>query len=112
MTSPALSSARAAGPFSEMLIATTLLSISVSIHAEPGSRRFVDATELAQIIQHRLEQIDRHDHVDMLVFAVALAFELERSDADQLDDLQISAAPPQLGCAGWVKIASSSKYSQ
>src|SRR5581483_2822255 len=53
------------------------------IEPEPRSRRPVDATEFAQIIEHRLEQVDRHDHVDMLGLAVALAFELQRADADQ-----------------------------
>src|SRR5229473_2672190 len=74
MTSPALSSARAAGPFAEMPTTTTLFSISV---------------------EHRLEQIDRHDHVDVLGLALALALELQRADADQFAAVrdQRGAAP-------------------
>ncbi len=61
----------------------------------------------------RIEQIDRHDHVDMLGAARALAFELQRADADQLAGIvEISPVPPQFGCDGWVKIASSSRYSR
>src|SRR5450755_874097 len=65
------------------------------IHPEPGPRRLVDAAELAQVVEHRLEQIDRHDHVDMLGLALALAFELQRADADQLAAVgdQSGAAP-------------------
>src|ERR1700722_6017151 len=43
-------------------------------HPEPGPRRLVDAAEFAQIVEHRLEQIDRHDHVDMLGLSLSLAF--------------------------------------
>src|SRR5579863_2769438 len=32
------------------------------IHAKPGARRLVDAAELAQIVQDRLQEVDRHDH--------------------------------------------------
>src|SRR6202790_2700925 len=52
-------------------------------HPEPRPRRLVDAAEFAQIVEHRLEQVDRHDHVDMLGLALALALELQRADADQ-----------------------------
>src|SRR6266851_6738807 len=52
-------------------------------HPEPGPRRLVDTTEFAQIVDHRLEQIDRHDHVDVFGLALALALELQRTDADQ-----------------------------
>ena len=54
------------------------------VHSEPGARRLVDAAEFTQIVEHRLEQVDRHDHVDVLGLALALAFELQRADADQL----------------------------
>jgi len=45
--------------------------------SEPGPRRLVDPAELSEVIEHRLEEIDWHDHVDVLGFALALAFELE-----------------------------------
>src|ERR1700687_5830507 len=65
------------------------------VHTEPGPRRLVDAAELSQVVEHRLEQIDRHDHVDVLGLALALAFELQRADADQLAAVrdQPGAAP-------------------
>src|ERR1700716_849358 len=64
-------------------------------HPEPGPRRLVDATEFAQIVEHRLEQIDRHDHVDVLGLAPALALELQRADAEQFAAVrdQRGAAP-------------------
>src|ERR1700681_1454863 len=64
-------------------------------HPEPGPRRLVDTTEFAQIVDHRLEQIDRHDHVDVFGLALALALELQRTDADQFAAVrdQRGAAP-------------------
>src|SRR4051812_32593834 len=55
--------------------------------SEPRPCRLVDAAEPAQIVQDRFQQVDRHDHVDVLGLAVALAFELQRADADQLATL-------------------------
>ena len=66
MTSPVLSSARAAGPFGGDADRHDLVLDLGRVHPEPGPRRLVDAAELAQIVEHRLEQIDRHDHVEML----------------------------------------------
>jgi len=83
MTSPALSSARAAGPFAEIPTTTTLFSISVENIPSQGRAGLLTRTEFAQIVEHRLEQIDRHDHVDVLGLAPALALELQRADAEQ-----------------------------
>ena len=46
------------------------------VHAKPRSRRAIDPAEAAQIVEDRFEQIDRHDHVDMLGAAGSLALEL------------------------------------
>src|SRR5579863_5373246 len=53
------------------------------IHPKPGARRLVDAAEFSQVVEYRFQEIDRHDHVDMLRLALALALKLERADADQ-----------------------------
>ena len=52
------------------------------VHAKPWPRRLVDAAEFPDVVEHRFQQVDRHDHVDVLGLAVALAFELQRADAD------------------------------
>src|SRR5829696_6265110 len=47
------------------------------VHAEPRPRRPVDAADFPDVVEHGLQQIDRHDHVDVLGPALALAFELQ-----------------------------------
>src|SRR5262245_36793621 len=54
------------------------------VKPEPWAHRAVHPAELAQILEHRREEIDRYDHVEMLVLAVARALELQRSNADQV----------------------------
>ena len=54
------------------------------IEPEPRPRRLVDAAEFAQVIKDRRQQVDRHHHVEMLVLALARAFELQGADPDQL----------------------------
>ena len=65
------------------------------VHAKPRPRRLVDAAEFPDVVEHRFQQVDRHDHVDVLGLAVALAFELQRTDADQFATVrdQSGAAP-------------------
>ena len=70
------------------------------VHAEPRPRRLVDAAELAQIVEHRFQQVDRHDHVDVLGLAVALAFELQRADADQLAAVRDQSGAAPIGMRG------------
>ena len=74
----------------------------------------VGAADGEKVVEDRLEQVDRHDHVDVLEPPLRGGLlDLQRADADA--DRRagpISAVPPQLGCAGAVKIASSSTYSQ
>src|SRR5262245_33187313 len=44
----------------------------------------IGAAKLPQILQNRMQQIDRHDHVEVLVLAFACALKLKRTDTDQL----------------------------
>src|SRR5262249_17147582 len=41
------------------------------IKTEPRPHRSIDAAELAEIVEDWIQQVDRHDHVEMLVFAFA-----------------------------------------
>src|SRR5205085_1861355 len=52
---------------------------------EPRTRWAIRLAELDQVIDHRLQVVDRHDHVEMLALAlVAGAFKLQRADAEQI----------------------------
>src|SRR5581483_3079589 len=51
---------------------------------EPWPHRLVDAAELAQIVENWLQEVDRHDHVEVFGATFAQAFDLQRADADQL----------------------------
>src|SRR5581483_8366114 len=64
-------------------------------HSKPGARRLVDTAELSQVIEYRFQEIDRHNHVDMLRLAVAIALKLKRANADQFTSVrnQSCAAP-------------------
>jgi hypothetical protein len=59
------------------------------------------------VVEDRRQQVDRHDHVDVAAqFAAVRVLHVQRADADQRAVWPpISAAPPQNGCAGAVKIA-------
>ena len=113
-TSPVRRPARCAGPRS----ATPMIDDAVvdlgRIEAEPGPRRPVGPAVAQEVVEDRLEQIDRDDHVE-----VAGAFRARgpaRAGASRCRAGRpagpIIAVPPQLGWAGAVKIASSSTYSQ
>src|SRR6516165_4915214 len=54
------------------------------IKAEPWPHGSVDATKFAEIVEHRVQQIDRHNHIEMLVLAFACTLKLKRTDPDQL----------------------------
>src|SRR6202521_3183177 len=57
------------------------------VKPEPGSRRPVGPPVAQEVIEDRLEEIDRHDHVEMARRAFfAPLLELERADAEQLPD--------------------------
>jgi hypothetical protein len=53
------------------------------IHAEPGARRPVDAPVLEQIVQDRLQQVDRNHHVALHLLAAPLLLHEQRADAEQ-----------------------------
>src|SRR6202521_3181934 len=54
------------------------------VEPEPRPRRAAEAAELHEIVQHRLQDVDRHHHVDRLgAAAVARALELQRADAQK-----------------------------
>ncbi len=66
---------------------------------DPIAGTLVDAAKFAQIVEDRIQQIDRHDHIEMLVLAFARALELQRADANQ-----IARARDQRGAAPvWVR---------
>ena len=55
------------------------------IEAEPRPRRHVAPAEFHQIVDDRLEQIDRHHHVDVLRLAfLGGVLQLQRADAEQV----------------------------
>ncbi len=56
--------------------------------------------QLAQVVEHRLQEIGRYDHVDMFVLAAALALKLKRSDADQLAPLRDQSGATPVGMRG------------
>ena len=74
----------------------------------------VDPAEAQQIVEDRRQQVDRHDHVALRGDALAVRSPgrtASRCPASR-PSAPMQAAPPQLGCGGAVKIASSSTYSQ
>ena len=83
------------------------------IDPKPGPRRPSRQSTLAEIVQDRRQQIDRHDHIERHdLGTVDLLGHLQTSDPDQIALRPIMAVPPQFGCAGAVKTASSRTYSQ
>ena len=81
--------------------------------AEPWPRRLVDLAASQQVVEDRRQQIDRHDHVDVRALAVPAHLQRAASRCPAACRPRRSApAPPHEGCAGAMKIASSSRYSQ
>src|SRR5207253_6002625 len=70
------------------------------VHAEPRPRRLVDAAEFPDVVEHRLQQVDRYDHVDVFGLALALAFELQRTDADQFAAVRDQPGAAPIGMRG------------
>ena len=55
------------------------------VEAEPRPRRRVAPAEFHQIVEDRLEQIDRHDHVEILRLPLLdRLLQLQRADADEI----------------------------
>jgi hypothetical protein len=55
------------------------------VEPEPRPRRRVAPAELHQVVEDRIQQIDRHDHVDVLRLALLDGvLQLQRADADEI----------------------------
>ena len=93
---------------------TTHLIVDLGrVEPEPRPRRPVAHAKREQVVKDRLEQINWHNHVEVFGPLFARLLKLKGADPEQIARLgPTTAVPPQFGCAGAVKIASSRTYSQ
>src|SRR3954469_8072233 len=54
------------------------------VESEPWPRRTIAAAEGEQVVEERLQEIDRHDHVEVLVALLPWLLELQRADAEKI----------------------------
>ena len=112
ITSPSRSSARAAGPFGTIPTATTLSSISVVNMPSHGRAGLLTRPNF-----RRSSRTGFSRSIGTFMLRCSFRRRVSRSSCSEPIPISSPAAeirpvPPQLGCAGLVKMASSIRYSQ